>query len=95
MIDLDLMKDFFNDKPAKIEANSDENGNIRILFEGRRIEILCLSLSIAVKIIKSANISVDKYINMLKEIFNDDITSEQSDVQNEIYRQIIESVFKK
>ena len=59
--------------------------------------MIALSLSISESIIKDSNgdLSVDDYCNMLRDVFKQNSKSkEQRDVENEIMKKIIESVFK-
>lgn len=84
-------------EPAKIKAETKKDGQLSIKFEGRGLELMALSLSISESIIKDSKgaITVDDYCHMLKDIFRQHSKSkEQRDVENEIMKKIIESVFK-
>ena len=94
-----FMKEALKNEPAKIEASVDEQGRSTIKFEGRLIELLPLSISIAEEIInKSPMYTVDDYCKLLQQIAANkkrkDISKEQRDVENEIMKKIFESVFK-
>lgn len=67
----ELLKELFlkkamEDHPAEIVAKR-ENDNINLRFNGRKIDILALSLDIAEKAAKRCNASCDDFCEMLKK----------------------------
>ncbi len=94
-----FMKEVLTNQPAKIEASTDEQGRNTIKLEGRLIELIPMSISIAEEIInKSPMFTVDDYCKLLQQFAANkkrkDISKEQRDVENEIMKKIFESVFK-
>lgn len=75
-----LLENILKNKPAKINALLNEKGNAQIEIEGRRIKILALSMAIAGDVIKTLNVSVDDYCNMLKESINHETFGNDDDV---------------
>ena len=92
------IKKLLNPKPAKITAESKENGKSIIKMEGRALECVALSIAIADELIQESKgaLTVDDYCDMLKQAVNDHSKSkEQIDVGLEIAKKIFESVFNK
>lgn len=93
-----MIKELLNPEPAKITAESKENGKINIEFDGRGLECIGLSIAIVDNLIEESKgaLTVDDYCDMLKQAVNDHSKSkEQIDVELEIAKKIFESVFNK
>lgn len=97
----EFIKEVLKCKPAKIEATVNEKMDSKIIFEGRLVELVPLSIDIVLEIIdKDPNTSIDEYCYLLKRASQEmarlkDIPKEQRDVENKIMNKIFESVFKK
>ena len=73
-------------EPAKIESTVDENGCARTKMEGRGIELLGLSVEIAVNCMKQYDMPVEIYCEMLKSHMN--IKQRKNDVENIIKKML-------
>lgn len=96
----EFMKEALKNHPAKIEATVNEKMESKIIFEGRPVELLPLSMSIVLDICDKAHLSISEYCDLLQkaaahEARRKDMPKEQRDVENEIMNKIFESVFKK
>ena len=93
-----MIKELLNPEPAKITAESKENGKINIKMDGRVLECIALSMAIADQLIEESKgaLTVDAYCDMIKQAVNDHSKSkEQIDVELEIAKKLFESVFNK
>lgn len=96
----EILKEALKGQPAKIEATVNEQMEVTISFEGRAIELVPLSLNIVIDLLdKVPYTSIDEYCYLLKRAQEQharkkDISKEQMDVEDEIMKKILESVFK-
>lgn len=93
-----FLKEMFKDKPAKITAESDDKGIMNIMFEGRGIELLALSIAISEQVIEKCPLTMDDYCEMLKggaELRkNRGKSKEQQDVERIIIDKMLRDIFK-
>lgn len=66
-MDYKFYKEMFKDKPAKITVESDDKGIMNIMFEGRGIELLALSIAIVNGVIAKCPLTIGDYCEILKE----------------------------
>lgn len=96
----EFVKEALKNHPAKIEATINEKMVNKIIFEGRLVELVPLSMDIVLEICDKAHLSISEYCDLLQKTAahqarRKDIPKEQRDVENEIMNKIFESVFKK
>ena len=64
-------EEMMRNEPAEINAKTDVAGNTKIELLGRGIELIALSLQIAISVMKKTNTDVDVYCRTLKKAIND------------------------
>lgn len=92
-----FLEELFKNKPAKITAESDDKGATNIRIDGRRIELLALSVAISQKVLEGCPMTVSEYCGLLKYIEleqNKDKSKEQKDVENVIIDKMLRDIFK-
>lgn len=97
-MDYKFFKELFKDKPAKITAESDDKGTMNIMFKGRGIELLALSIAISEQVLEKCPLTIDAYCEMLKNGAefkkNRGKSKEQQDVEKVIIDKMLKDIFK-
>lgn len=91
-----------DNEPAKIEAKVDKKGEGTFHLEGRALELMALSMQIAVEVMKKTDTDVEEYCVILKEGIrgkNDDSKAyeeskeESKSITKEQFKKAYEQVF--
>lgn len=86
----DDFENFMSVKPAKINAKIlDEAGNVEIKLLGRGVDLLQLSMQIAMNVMEKTHTDVGVYCRTLKRGFDEKTESEQISKDSELMAEVI------